>query len=817
MKARSLLLAVVLLLSACAQSHQLENDYKQGRDAMLRGELTEAQLLADAAAERVPAATNPSWHWRFRLLSCEIAILRRDFGVAESVVNAQLPGGTEFDPLRARQRLLAGKLEVEQGRLRSGHEKLERARETSGIEPDILVEMDRLDGQALLRLGQWTEGEARLNRALDAAVTLTNRYEQAMALNDLGMGLLVRNRYDEALPYFQRVIAMDDISRWSIYAASLRNAGSCFQRLGQFDRAVALQQQAFAIQENRGKPEHVVQALGEMGNLHVLRGDAQQALPYLQRGLEAANQAQLVPEAARLAGNLASAMIDLQRWDEAERYNDQAQRLWTINHPGPSVYHLLNGAQIALGRDRLEDANDLLVKVLAAPQIPPSVLWDTHFNLALVAVASHRPDRAANEFEQALSIIETTRAGLLRTDDKVAYLTRLISFYQGYVSALLAQGKIDGALEVADSSRGQLLAERQKTSSPGRVTASAFQRVARESGAVLLSYWLAPQQSYVWVVSARGVQLLPLGPAAEIEKLVRQHQATIADAMADPLASAQTPGDKLYKILVAPAAEWIPKDARVIVVPDGALHEINFETLTVAGPQRHYWIDDVQIEIAPSLATLTAAPAPVASGPSRLLLVGNAQAHEPDFPSLANAAAEMSKVAAHFAADEVTALSGEDASPAGYTESHPDRFAYVHFTAHATANLESPLDSVVALSGPPDRFKLYARDVAALRLHADLVTISACRSAGDHAYSGDGLVGLSWAFLKAGARHVIAGLWDIDDGATPRLMDQLYAGLAAGHAPGRALRDAKRALIAAGGASAAPYRWAALELFTASP
>jgi CHAT domain-containing protein len=120
------------------------------------------------------------------------------------------------------------------------------------------------------------------------------------------------------------------------------------------------------------------------------------------------------------------------------------------------------------------------------------------------------------------------------------------------------------------------------------------------------------------------------------------------------------------------------------------------------------------------------------------------------------------------------------------------------------------------LSGPPDRFKLYARDVAALRLHAELVTVSACRSAGDRAYAGDGLVGFSWAFLKAGARHVIAGLWDLDDGATPQLMDRLYAGIALGHSPGRALREAKRAALAAGGSSSAPYRWAALQLFTSS-
>jgi CHAT domain-containing protein len=816
MRAAALLIALLLLAACTRSTSQLDNDFTQARQAMWRGELAEAQALADRGALRAPVETDPLSHWRFRLLACQLAILRRDFPSSDRVLKAQLPDAPAFEGLRARQRWLAAYSQVEQGNAKGGHETLATARQLVHNDPEVGLEIDRLDGQALLRLSDWNRGEALLNGVLTAATERGDRYIQAIALNDLGMGRFVRNRYDEALQYFARVTAMQDASEWAIYTLSSRNAGSCYQRLGQFDRAVALQEKALAIQERRGKREYFVQALGELGNLYALRGDPDRALPYLQRGLAEAKRASVTSEIPRLAANLASVEIDLRRWSDAEAHNQEAEALWTAGHPAPSVYHLLNRALIAKGRDRLDEATDLFAQVLAAPGVAPSVLWDAHFNLANVALAKKQPERAAAEFEAALTIVETTRAGLLRTDDKVAYLTRLISFYQSYVAALLAQGQTERALEVADSSRGQLLAERQKTSAPGRVKAAAFQRVARESGAVMLSYWLDPDQSWLWVLSPRGMKLVPLPPAGDIEKLVRQHQSTIADAMADPLAAGQTAGDKLYQMLVAPAAEWIAKDARVIIVPDGALHEINFETLTVDVPRRHYWIDEVQVEIAPSLATLTIAAAPVAGGPSRLLLVGNALAHEPEFPSLAYAAAEMSNVARHFAPDAVTALDGERASPAAYTDAHPDRFAYVHFTAHAMANLESPLDSVVVLSGPADRFKLYARDVAALRLHADLVTISACRSAGDHAYSGDGLVGFSWAFMKAGARHVIAGLWDIDDRSTPQLMDRLYAGIASGRSPGAALREAKRALIAAGGASSAPYRWAALELFTAS-
>ena len=812
------ILFLLLLLTSCARFPlQLDKDYEQARQTMWRGELADAQKLADDAAARVRVDTNPVWHWRFRLLSCEIAILRRDFPAAERIVEAPLPDSPDFRALRARQRLLSAKLQVEQGHLRAAHDMLAQARQLAVGDAEIALEVDRLDGQALLRLGEWTEGEALLNSVLTSAAVRADRYNQAMALNDLGMGRVVRSRFDEALPLFERVMAMQGISDWSIYALSSRNAGSCYQRLGQFDRAIALQERALAIQERRGKREYFIQALGEMGNLYALRGEPDRALPFLRRGLDEAKAANLTSEAARLAGNLASVEADLLRWDDAERDNREEQRLAASTSAKPSVYHLLRTARIAVGRNHVDEGIRLLTDLLASSGIPPAVLWDAHFVLARLALERKQPDRAAAEFEAALTIIETTRAGLLRTDDKVSYLSRVILFYQDYVTALIAGGQTDRALEVADSSRGQLLAERQRTSAPARAKATAFQRVARESGAVLLSYWLAPGQSWLWVVSPGGMRVMPLPPARQIESLVRQHQSAIADAMVEPLAASRTAGDALYQALVAPASQWIPKDARVIIVPDGALHTINFETLIVDGPPRHYWIDDVQVEIAPSLATLTAPAAPMTAGPPRLLLVGNPRAHEPEFPALRYAAAEMSKVAAHFGPGRVTALDGDGASPLAYGEAQPDRFAYVHFTAHATANKDSPLDSVVVLSGPPDRFKLYARDVAALRLAAELVTISACRSAGDHAYAGDGLVGLSWAFLKAGARHVIAGLWDVDDGSTPQLMDHLYAGIASGHSPGRALRDAKRALIAAGGASAAPYRWAALELFTASP
>jgi CHAT domain-containing protein len=333
---------------------------------------------------------------------------------------------------------------------------------------------------------------------------------------------------------------------------------------------------------------------------------------------------------------------------------------------------------------------------------------------------------------------------------------------------------------------------------------------------VVLSYWLAPARSYLWVVTAATVRLVVLPPAPQIEALVREYRAAIDNVLSDPLATPGGPGDRLFELLVRPVADAIPAGGSVLIVPDGALYGLNLEALPVDGGVRHYWIDDVELQISPSLAMIESRQPPATSAPS-LLLIGNPTPRSPEFPALKYAAAEMTNIARHFPPGSVTSYQAERAVPAAYRNARPARFSLVHFTAHATANVDSPLDSAVVLAGPDESFKLYARDVASEPLKADLVTVSACRSAGERTYSGEGLVGFAWAFLRGGARRVIAGLWDVDDRSTAELMDLLYARLAEGAPARQALREAKLTLLRRGGSTAKPYYWAPFELFTLSP
>ncbi len=178
---------------------------------------------------------------------------------------------------------------------------------------------------------------------------------------------------------------------------------------------------------------------------------------------------------------------------------------------------------------------------------------------------------------------------------------------------------------------------------------------------------------------------------------------------------------------------------------------------------------------------------------------------------------EMTRIEGHFTSAEVSALAGQQATPAAYLASDPHRYTYIHFVSHAVASRTSPLDSAIILSNPAgneDSYKLYARDIIQHPVNAKLVTISACYGSGTRAYAGEGLVGLSWAFLRAGAQRVIGALWEVSDDSTPRLMDELYQGLTAGESPAVALRNAKLSMLHSHSRFRAPFYWAPFQIYS---
>ena len=257
-------------------------------------------------------------------------------------------------------------------------------------------------------------------------------------------------------------------------------------------------------------------ALGEAGNTYLLKGDPAAGLPYIERALEIARELKRPAEAALWAGNLAAAHTLLAQWEAAERFNDEAARIKKERKSETLVYNTLNSARIAMGRGEHAKAAQLFRSAIEASPEDPSVLWDANAGLGAVSFALQDRAAAAKHFEAALGVIEKTRADLLRTESKITLLNRLIRFYRDYVEALVHGGQAAEALAVADSSRTQLLGAARRSDTAGRGRPAQFREAARRTGAVVLAYWLAPQRSYVWVVTGSEIASLPLA-ASDVE------------------------------------------------------------------------------------------------------------------------------------------------------------------------------------------------------------------------------------------------------------------------------------------------------------
>ncbi len=376
---------------------------------------------------------------------------------------------------------------------------------------------------------------------------------------------------------------------------------------------------------------------------------------------------------------------------------------------------------------------------------------------------------AGREFRTALDTIDKARSDLLKSQHQITFLSSMIGFHQDYVDLLVTQNDDTNALRIIESSRARVLTERlvgKDAAIPNSIDIPQLKQLAKETNTSLLSFWIAPKRSFAWLIDKSGVHRFDLPPEDQIESLVTAYRETVEHALRDPIAAADPNGPKLWNTLLAQIAPKIPKNSRVIIIPDGPLHRLNFETLPVPSPTPHYWIEDVELAIAPSLAIAASKPEPPREGNPSLLLIGAPDYAGTDFRPFDKAGAEIHDIEARFPKLEQAVYTGRQASPDAYRASQPARFSLIHFAAHAEASHESPLESAVVLSRHGDSNKLYARDVIDQPIHADLVTISGCRSAGVRAYAGEGLIGFAWAFLQAGARSVVAGLWDVSDSST---------------------------------------------------
>jgi CHAT domain-containing protein/tetratricopeptide (TPR) repeat protein len=343
-----------------------------------------------------------------------------------------------------------------------------------------------------------------------------------------------------------------------------------------------------------------------------------------------------------------------------------------------------------------------------------------------------------------------------------------------------------------------------------------------DAGTVLLVYSLGEARSFLWKVTPGSIETHELPGRAVLEQAARRVHEGLSAFDVEDRARESAEAAELAKLLLGPVAAGL-EDKRLAIIADGALHYVPFGALPVPGQdgvpvpllERH------EIVYLPSASAVSAIlaqrkrlSAPSSEGWVTVLADPVFDAGDPrvagrTLPAASRDGAFARLPASRSEAEAIAALAppGKAAVALDFEASRSrvlgDRlsgYRVIHFATHGVLDAERPALSGLALSmvGPDGSAQegfLHLRDIYGLRLDADLVVLSGCRTALGKELRGEGLVGLTRGFLYAGAPRVMASLWKVEDRATSELMTRFYRALwQEGLPPAAALRSAQLSL-----------------------
>ncbi len=680
-------------------------------------------------------------------------------------------------------------------------------------------------------LGQPQRALFFLERSLALRRQVGNRPGEVIALNNLGQVHQRTGELERALARHQAALELAlELANPSAEALSRYELGRVRQAMG--SRTAALEEfnrarRLFAQIANRPKQ---ADALRRAGAVQRLLGRPRASRDALEQALAMYREMALDVGQIGARYELALTARDLGRDDEAARHAQAAVRL--IETVRRSVIDPdLRDTFFAVRRDAYELGVDLLM-------------------------SRHEREPEGGHAARALTLSERARArGLLeRLADGVAPIDRDLAPAQAERLAR-ARGRVNGkarrrqqilerAHTAAEAAAAlaeveaalQELAEAETEvrrnhprfdllANPRPIDAAAMQTLA-DRDTRLLVYSLGESHSYGWLVGPTRVTPFSLPGRTALETLTRQAHQQLSVLEPGPADAQRQTLARLSDLLFGPVAGQLAVK-RLAVVADGVLHYLPFGALPLPGaepaaggplaqsfeithaPSASFlalmrrssassaaekpvsiavFADPVFVRDDPRIEAVNAAPASTA---------GAAPTADLGFSRLPETRREAEAILALAPPDAALRALDFQASRATLFGQDLSRYRFLHFATHGELDARRPRLSGLALShvdrtGAPGDGFVRMHELYGLRLDADLVALSGCETALGKDIRGEGLVGLTRAFMYAGARGVLASLWRVPDRATAELMARFYqAMLRDGLSPAAALRAAQ--------------------------
>ena len=733
----------------------------------------------------------------------------------------------------------------------------------------------------------------------------------ATILNNIGSIYSRLGEGDEARRYYQQALeGQRQAGDRHGEATALANLGSMARRLEEFEDALEYFQQALVIFQEVGDRSYEGIVLNNIGGIYDEQGDPSQAVDFYVRALTVHHEVGDRDSQGTVLNNLASLYWYVQDWeggiDLAQKALNLFRQVGNRASEGLTLHNLAVAHQqqgdLSQALARIEEAiaiTEQLRDNIASAELRTSYFATVqrYYQLQIqLLMELHQEQPAAGYDRQAFNVSERTRARTLiellaeanldvsdAIDPKLhqreqALRQKLQTIDAQRVAQLQAVtdgSEIKAIVAEADRQSAKALRELDALESelrqtdpayadlqyPEPLTVEAVQTEVLDGNTTLLQYSLGDKHSYLWVVTGESITSYTLPGREEIETAARQFYSSVNRAGHALLAARKA--QVLSQLILAPAAEVLTGD-RLLIVPDGILHQIPFSALGIPNP--NFPADaDVQAQAkayTPLLSQYEIVNAPSSTviatnrkimgdrppAPKRLAVIAdpiftandprvagdrsthaNPPADDPtqknieralrDFDlraiaRLPNTQTEAEQILA-IANGPTTAVLGVDANYDWAIANNANAHQYVHFATHGFANSNHPdlsglILSLVDENGRPKNGFLRLTDIFNLKLPAELVVLSACQTGLGENVGGEGVVGLTRGLMYAGAERTVLSLWNVSDKKTADLMVRFYTNIwQHNQTPAAALRQAQLAMWEEG---YHPYYWAAFGL-----
>jgi CHAT domain-containing protein len=716
--------------------------------------------------------------------------------------------------------------------------------------PDSL-RANALNALALVyaELYETTLAENRFNKALELAGRLNDLPAQTLALT--GLANLYHQQGDQAkaLNYAARAHQLNRQKDAGAEAALLSLIGQIRLEDGLLQEATGPFEEALAIYEKASDSAGQSRVLSVLSSLSLQAGQKPVALEQAEQAVGLAEKLM-----ARVATHADYTNLRDVRWRallsraRAERALGEKERarksyaaaigdfvaLWW----GWAIYSATESCAIAFKEEAqaaYREYVDLLMEmgqVEQAYEMADSAKGRTILN----RIAARRQSPTAINSEQATALAKRSQEAAGR---RLQLLDPNLSRQQ---QASLQQAIDDAEAEIQEA---QLKAEIEHSrafmvwSEPATVKQLQEQTVRGQPA--LAEFLLGENHSFVWLFSHGQLFHATLPPRRQIEQAVGEYLKLLANppgslSIDRDLANVRARGAALFTTLFGTLAEQIEPGQRLIIVADGLLHYLPFEALLHG---ERYLIQDHEIIYNPSASILSlwqdaAAHHSTGGEPLELLAIGDpvfepatrsvgakkqtmfSSTRRPQplasrglpFATLPRTRDEVEYIAGLFPADRRKVLLGRQSTEAAFKRERLGHYRRLHFATHSQIDEKTPWRSAVVLT--PDEAEdglLDVNEISRLDLDCDLVVVSACQTGRGQLLSGEGIVGLSRAFLCAGARTVIVSLWNVSDNSTSQLMKDFYTKLIGGLGNAAALREAKLRMLGSNKVTRHPHYW----------